>query len=229
MERHLLPPRHDDHRWCAPETGVFEYLATWAAKRARGRPYRLMVLLVVITASTSALLDNVTTVLLIAPVTFQVCERLALPVVPYLIAEAMASSIGGTSTLIGDPPNIIVASRGGLTFNDFLLHLIPLVVVLMAVFAGLCRILFRYDPERAADIMELDEREAIADRRLLWQSLAVLTLVMTAFVLHPCWAMSRRWSRCRAPGCWSPPRGCVSRTPSARSNGRRWCSSPPCS
>ncbi|MGW7479484.1 ArsB/NhaD family transporter [Nonomuraea muscovyensis] len=171
------------------QTGVFEYLAIWAAKRARGRPYRLMVLLVVITAGASALLDNVTTVLLIAPVTFLVCERLALPVVPYLIAEAMASNIGGTATLVGDPPNIIIASRGGLTFNDFLLHLAPLVVVLMAVFVGLCRILFRaafrYDPERAAEIMELDEREAIADRRLLWQSLAVLTLVMAAFVLHP--------------------------------------------
>ncbi|MGP3913007.1 ArsB/NhaD family transporter [Nonomuraea sp. 10N515B] len=171
------------------QTGVFEYLAIWAAKRARGRPYRLMVLLVVITAVASALLDNVTTVLLIAPVTFLVCERLALPVVPFLIAEAMASNIGGTATLVGDPPNIIIASRGGLTFNDFLLHLAPLVVVLMAVFVGLCRILFRnafrYDPERAAEIMELDEREAIADRRLLWQSLAVLALVMTAFVLHP--------------------------------------------
>ncbi|MFJ2028125.1 ArsB/NhaD family transporter [Streptosporangium sp. NPDC087985] len=171
------------------QTGVFEYLAIWAAKRARGRPFRLMVLLIVITASASALLDNVTTVLLIAPVTFLVCERLALPVAPFLIAEAMASNIGGTSTLVGDPPNIIIASRGGLSFNDFLVHLAPLVVVLMVVFVGLCRVLFRksfrYDPERAAEIMQLDEREAIADRTLLWQSLAVLVLVMAAFVLHP--------------------------------------------
>ena len=171
------------------QTGVFEYLAIWAAKRARGRPYRLMVLLIVITASASALLDNVTTVLLIAPVTFLVCERLALPVAPFLIAEAMASNIGGTATLIGDPPNIIIASRGGLTFNDFLAHMTPLIVVLVAVFAGLCRWLFRasfrYDPELAAEVMALNEREAIADRRLLWQSLAVLALVMAAFVLHP--------------------------------------------
>lgn len=171
------------------QTGIFEYLAIWAAKRARGRPYRLMVLLVVITASASALLDNVTTVLLVAPVTFLVCERLALPVVPYLIAQAMASNIGGTATLVGDPPNIIIASRGGLSFNDFLIHMAPMVIVLMAVFIGLCRILFRksfvYDAERAADIMQLNEREAIADRRLLWQSLAVLALVMAAFVLHP--------------------------------------------
>ncbi|WP_307845472.1 ArsB/NhaD family transporter [Planomonospora sp. ID67723] len=171
------------------ETGLFEYLAIWAAKKARGRPFRLMVLLVLITAVASALLDNVTTVLLIAPVTFLVCERLALPAAPFLIAEAMASNIGGAATLVGGPPNIIIASRGGLSFNDFLVHMAPLVVVLMIVFVGLCWFMFgrsfRYDPERAVQIMALDEREAIADRRLLWQSLAVLALVMAAFVLHP--------------------------------------------
>ncbi|SDK49243.1 SLC13 family permease [Nonomuraea jiangxiensis] len=171
------------------QTGIFEYLAIWAAKRARGRPFRLMALLIVITACASALLDNVTTVLLIAPVTFLVCERLAVPVAPFLIAEALASNIGGTATLVGDPPNIIIASRGGLTFNDFLVHLAPLIVVLVVVFVALCRWLFRgsfrYDPERAAEIMTLNEREAIADRRLLWQSLAVLALVIVAFVLHP--------------------------------------------
>ncbi|WP_188194235.1 ArsB/NhaD family transporter [Nonomuraea sp. SYSU D8015] len=171
------------------QTGVFEYLAIWAAKRARGRPFRLMALLIVITAGASALLDNVTTVLLIAPVTFLVCERLNLPVAPFLIAEAMASNIGGASTLVGDPPNIIIASRGGLTFNDFLVHMAPLIIVLVGVFIALCRWLFRksftYDPDLAAEIMALNEREAIADRRLLWQSLAVLALVMAAFVLHP--------------------------------------------
>ncbi|GAB3880637.1 ArsB/NhaD family transporter [Microbispora bryophytorum subsp. camponoti] len=148
-----------------------------------------MVLLLVITASASALLDNVTTVLLIAPVTFLVCERLALPVAPFLIAEAMASNIGGTATLVGDPPNIIIASRAGLTFNDFLVHLAPLVIVLTAVFIGLCRLLFRkafrYDPERAAEIMQLDERAAIQDKVMLVQSLSVLGVVIAAFVLHP--------------------------------------------
>ncbi|SDJ03271.1 ArsB/NhaD family transporter [Nonomuraea jiangxiensis] len=171
------------------ETGVFEYLAIWAAKRARGRPFRLMVLLVLITAGASALLDNVTTVLLIAPVTFLVCERLAVNPVPFLIAEAMASNIGGAATLVGDPPNIIIASRAGLSFNDFLIHMAPMVIALMAVFLVLCWLMFgrrfRYDPERAAQVMALNEREAIADRRLLWQSLAVLALVMAAFVLHP--------------------------------------------
>jgi Na+/H+ antiporter NhaD/arsenite permease-like protein len=171
------------------QTGVFEYVAIWAAKRARGRPYRLMVMLVLITAGASALLDNVTTVLLVAPVTFLVCERLGLDVVPYLIAEVMASNIGGTATLVGDPPNIIIASRGGLTFNEFLVHLAPLVVGLVAVFCLLCRWLFRsafvYDAGRAAEVMALREREAITDRRLLWQGLAVLAAVIAAFVLHP--------------------------------------------
>ena len=171
------------------QTGVFEYVAIWAAKRARGKPYRLMIMLVLITAVASALLDNVTTVLLIAPVTFLVCERLALPVIPYLIAEVMASNIGGTATLVGDPPNIIIASRGGLSFNDFLVHLAPLVVVLMAVFCLLCRWLFRsaftYDPDRAAEVMALEEREAITDVRLLVQCLVVLGVVVAAFVLHP--------------------------------------------
>ncbi|GAA4240325.1 ArsB/NhaD family transporter [Actinomadura meridiana] len=171
------------------QTGVFEYVAIWAAKRARGKPYRLMVMLTVITAVASALLDNVTTVLLIAPVTFLVCERLALNVIPYLIAEVMASNIGGTATLVGDPPNIIIASRGGLSFNDFLVNLAPLVVGLMVVFCLLCRWLFRsaftYDPDRVAEVMALREKEAITDRRLLWQSLAVLVLVVAAFVLHP--------------------------------------------
>lgn len=169
-------------------TGVFEYLAIWAAKRARGRPFRLMVLLVVITASVSALLDNVTTVLLIAPVTFLVCERLALPVAPFLIAEAMASNIGGTATLIGDPPNVIIAGRAGLTFNDFLLHMAPMTVVLVIVFVLLCRIMFRsvfvFRPDLAAEVMALDERAAIGDHRLLRRALSVLALVMVAFVLH---------------------------------------------
>jgi Na+/H+ antiporter NhaD/arsenite permease-like protein len=171
------------------ETGVFEYLAIWAAKRARGRPFPLMVLLILLTAVASALLDNVTTVLLIAPVTILLCQRLALPVVPYLLAEVFASNIGGTATLVGDPPNIIIASRAGLSFNDFLIHLAPVVVVLVAVLIGLCRSLFadafRTDEERVAEIFALNEREAIRDHRLLVQSLVVLGVVLAAFVLSP--------------------------------------------
>lgn len=171
------------------KTGLFEYLAIWAVKKARARPFRVMVMLIVITAMASALLDNVTTVLLIAPVTLLVCERLALPAAPFLIAEVLASNIGGTATLVGDPPNIIIASRAGLTFNDFLVHLAPLSAVLTVVLVLLCRVMFRrtfiYDEDRAAEIMELEEREAIKNPRLLVQGLVVLTLVIAGFVLHP--------------------------------------------
>ncbi|MGY0019899.1 SLC13 family permease [Streptomyces sp. YJ-C3] len=171
------------------KTGMFEFLAIWAVKRAHARPFRVMVMLVVITATASALLDNVTTVLLVAPVTLLVCERLALPVAPFLIAEVFASNIGGIATLVGDPPNIIIASRAGLTFNDFLVHLAPLAAVLTAVLVLLCRIMFRrafvYDEDRAAEVMALEEREAIKNPRLLVQGLVVLALVVAGFVLHP--------------------------------------------
>ena len=170
-------------------TGVFEFLAIWAAKRARGKPYRLMVMLCIITAVASALLDNVTTILLIAPVTFLVCDRLGLRVAPFLIAEVLVSNIGGAATLVGDPPNIIIASRADLSFNDFLVHMAPIALLLVVVFIGMCRILFRkdfvFDPERAERVMALNEREAINDTRLLVQSLLVLALVLAAFVLHP--------------------------------------------
>ncbi|SNT65503.1 Na+/H+ antiporter NhaD [Asanoa hainanensis] len=169
-------------------TGAFEYLAIWSVKRARGRPFRVLVILVLVTAVASAMLDNVTTVLLVAPVTFLVCERLNVAVAPFLIAEAMASNIGGTATLVGDPPNIIIASRGGLTYTDFLVHLAPLVVVLLVVFVALCRVMFRrafrYDPARVEKVMALRERDAIRDGRLLLISSVVLALVTIAFVLH---------------------------------------------
>ncbi|KAB1150139.1 ArsB/NhaD family transporter [Streptomyces luteolifulvus] len=171
------------------KTGMFEYLAIWAVKRARAKPFRVMVMLVVITAVASALLDNVTTVLLIAPVTLLVCERLMLPTAPFLIAEVFASNIGGTATLVGDPPNIIIASRAGLTFNDFLVHLAPLSAILVVVLVVLCRFLFRksfvYDETRAEEVMALEEKEAIRDHRLLVQGLVVLALVVLGFVLHP--------------------------------------------
>ena len=170
------------------QTGVFEYTAIWAAKRARGSPLRIMILLVLVTAFASALLDNLTTVLLIAPVTLLVCDRLAIGSAPFLMAEAFASNIGGTATLIGDPPSIIIASRAGLSFNDFLIHLAPIVVVIIGVFAALLPRLFpgafAVDPERVADVMSLEEREAIRDPRLLIKCGVVLIGVLIAFVAH---------------------------------------------
>lgn len=170
------------------QTGVFEYTAIWAAKRARGSALRVMVLLVLITALASALLDNVTTVLLIAPVTLLVCERLGVNPVPFLVAEVFASNIGGAATLVGDPPNIIIASRAGLSFNDFLVHMAPLVVVVLAAFLLLLPVMFRgsftVEPDRVAEIMSLNEREAIRDVRLLVKCGLVLAAVFAGFIAH---------------------------------------------
>jgi Na+/H+ antiporter NhaD/arsenite permease-like protein len=169
-------------------TGVFEYTAIWAAKRAKGSPLRVMVLLVLITAVASAFLDNVTTVLLVAPVTLLVCDRLGINPVPYLIAEVLASNIGGAATLIGDPPNIIIGSRAGLSFNDFVVHMGPIVVIELIVFTLVLPWLFRgsfvADPERVADVMALNEREAIQDTRLLIKCGIVLVAVFVGFVGH---------------------------------------------
>nr|BFE51601.1 hypothetical protein GCM10017745_50280 [Saccharothrix mutabilis subsp. capreolus] len=188
------------------QTGLFEYLAIAAAKRARGKPYAMLVMLVVITSLASAALDNVTTVLLIAPVTFLVCDRLGLNPIPFLIAEVMASNIGGTATLIGDPPNIIIASRAEFSFNDFLIHLAPFVVVLMVVFVVVCRWLFRdafhYDEKRVAEVMALSEREAIRNRTLLVQSLVVLALVLVGFTLHSALHVEPSVVALLGAGCW---------------------------
>lgn len=170
------------------QTGVFEFLAIWAAKRSGGRPYKLLVLLMVITAVASPFLDNVTTIMLVAPVTVLVCRKLGISAAPYLIAEALASNIGGAATLIGDPPNIIIGSRAGLTFNDFVVHMAPIVVILFALFILLAWVMFRkrfeFHPERVAEVMAMDERASITDRRMLVRCLAVLTLVVTGFALH---------------------------------------------
>jgi Na+/H+ antiporter NhaD/arsenite permease-like protein len=169
-------------------TGVFEYVAIWATKRAKGSPLRVLILLMLITAIASAFLDNVTTVLLIAPVTLLVCDRLDITPSPFLIAEVLASNIGGAATLIGDPPNIIIGSRAGLTFNDFLVNMAPIVVIELLVFTLVLPWLFRgsftVHPDRVADVMALNEREAIRDRGLLIKCGAVLLAVFAGFIGH---------------------------------------------
>jgi Na+/H+ antiporter NhaD/arsenite permease-like protein len=170
------------------QTGLFEFLAIWAARRSRGRPFSVMVMLVLITAVASALLDNVTTILLIAPVTVLIAERLGAPVVPFLIAEVMASNIGGTATLVGDPPNILIGSAADLSYTDFLVNVAPLVVVLLVVFVGLSRWLFRsalvFRPERVKEVMALDPKEALVPGVLLRQALGVLAIVTLGFALQ---------------------------------------------
>ena len=170
------------------QTGVFDFLGIWAAKMSRGRPYRLMVMLMLITAIASPFLDNVTTIMLVAPVTVVVCARLGIAAQPYLIAEILASNIGGAATLIGDPPNIIIGSRAGLTFNDFIVHMTPIVVIVFALFVLATRVLFRssfeYHPERVENVMALKERKAITDPRLLVRCMIVFAGIIAAFSLH---------------------------------------------
>jgi Na+/H+ antiporter NhaD/arsenite permease-like protein len=170
------------------QTGVFEYIAIVAAKRAKGSPLRIMILLVLVTAVGSAFLDNVTTVLLIAPVTLLVAERLGLKSAPFLITEAFAANIGGAATLVGDPTSIIIGTGAHLSFISFLTNMGPAVVMVLAALLLMMPRLFPgffvVDPERVADVMALDEREAISDRRLLIQCGIILALVFTGFVVH---------------------------------------------
>ena len=169
-------------------TGLFEYIAIKSAKLGRGDPFVILGIFAVVTALLSALLDNVTTVLLITPVTLFVADALDVDPVPFLLSGAFASNIGGTATLIGDPPNIMIASKAQLTFMDFIYHLTPAVVVIMAAYLVLIRIFWgsklRTREELKTRIMAMNEREAIRDRPLLVKSLLVLALVLLGFAFH---------------------------------------------
>jgi Na+/H+ antiporter NhaD/arsenite permease-like protein len=166
--------------------GMFQALAIWAAQRARAHPAGILVLLQLTTAVLSALLDNVTTVLLIVPVTLAIARELDVPPYPFLFAEIFASNIGGTATLIGDPPNILIGSMVGLDFNAFIFHLTPVIIVVMAVQVLLIFLVWgrdlRSDPERAIAIMAMDAAAAISDWVLLRQALTILSLVIVGFV-----------------------------------------------
>jgi Na+/H+ antiporter NhaD/arsenite permease-like protein len=169
--------------------GIFQWLAVEAVRRASGRPYRLLVLISIITAIASALLDNVTTVVLMTPVTFFIAQRLGMSPVPFLISEILASNIGGTATLIGDPPNIIVGSRLGKDFNDFLVHAAPAAMVALAAYLIFARWLFRADLAGATNALEPEdidrlvrEERRIEDPRLMRLGLGVLGLTIVGFL-----------------------------------------------
>lgn len=170
------------------KTGLFEFLAIWSAKQAGARPFRLLVLLSVITAGLSALLDNVTTVLLMAPVTLEITRRLQLDPVPFLVNEALASNIGGTATLVGDPPNIMIASKAALGFIDFLFVLAPVVMAILAVYLVGLWIAFgrrmTVSERLQAAVMELDEHEAIRHPAMLRRCLWMLGLTTAGFCMH---------------------------------------------
>jgi Na+/H+ antiporter NhaD/arsenite permease-like protein len=171
------------------ETGVFEFAAIWAAKRANGSPLRIMILLMVVMAFASAILPNVVSVLLIAPVTLLVCDRLEINPVPMLMAEVFASNIGGAATLVGDPPNIIIGAHQALSFNAFLVNMAPIVIIILLVLIAVSPLLFRgfstVDPERIADVMTLKEHEVIQDRGLLIKCGVVMLAVLVGFVISP--------------------------------------------
>jgi len=167
-------------------SGVFQFVAIWSAKRVSAHPLGVLVMLSAVTAVFSALLDNVTTVLLIVPVTLLITDQLKVSAYPYLVAEVLMSNIGGSATLIGDPPNIMIGSAVGLSFNAFIVNLAPPALVIgpitLAIVAWLSRKELIATAKTRAQVMGFDEREAITDPRLLKQSLAVLALVMAGFV-----------------------------------------------
>jgi len=169
-------------------TGFFEYIAIKSAKLGKGDPIRIMLIFAMVTAFLSAFLDNVTTVLFIAPVTLLIADALEVSPVPYLIIEALASNIGGTATLIGDPPNIMIASKAKLGFIDFILHLTPVILIVMVVFLIIIKVLFRtrlnISEDRKARILSMDAEKAIKDPVLLTKSLVVLGIVLLGFIFH---------------------------------------------
>ena len=170
------------------EAGLFEVLAIWAAKKAQAKPLRLLMLLALMTAVLSAMLDNVTTVLLMAPVTLAISKRLEINPVSFLLCEALASNIGGTATLVGDPPNIMIASKAQLSYLDFLLVLGPIVVVIMVVFLGAIWLVFggtmMVAPQLREAVLTLDPQGAVRDGNLLRRCLWLLGAVNLGFCFH---------------------------------------------
>ena len=167
-------------------SGMFQYVAIWSAKAAKAHPAGILFLLQVTTAVVSAFLDNVTTVLLIVPVTLAITKELEVPPYPFLVGEVIASNIGGTATLIGDPPNIMIGSQAGLAFDDFVIHLTPVIVVVLIAQTVMTHLLWgremKATPAAEARVLAMVPEEAIKDWLLLKQALAVLAVVLVAFV-----------------------------------------------
>src|SRR6266699_2168189 len=167
-------------------SGMFQYMAIWSAKAAKAHPAGILFLLQVTTAVLSAFLDNVTTVLLIVPVTLAITKELEVPPYPFLVGEVIASNIGGTATLIGDPPNIMIGSQAGLAFDDFVVHLTPVIVVVLIAQTVMIHVLWgremRATPAAEARVLAMVPEDPITDWLLLKQALAALAVVLVAFV-----------------------------------------------
>ncbi len=172
----------------ATKSGMFNWVANELLKHTKGKPIRILFVLGLFTAITSAFLDNVTTVILIMPITFYIAKKLDINPIPYLITEVFASNIGGTATLIGDPPNIIIGSAAGLSFVDFVKELTGIVFVILIVVLTMLTIFFKKQlvttEERMASIAQIDNSHTITNKALLIRSLIVLVAVIAGFVLH---------------------------------------------
>ncbi len=170
------------------ETGFFQYVAVWAARLARGNPRVLLVSLTLVAAFMSMILDNLTTVLAMVPITLSIAEVLGVSPLPYLLGQVLMANVGGAATLVGDPPNIIIGSSAHFSFNDFLAHAAPAALLVMA--ATLVFLLFRYRrplaarPERVEHIMSMDPSRALADRRGVVKLLGIVGLVVCMFLVH---------------------------------------------
>ena len=169
-------------------SGVFNYLAGKLLKLTKGHPVKILVALGVFTAFVSAFLDNVTTVILIMPITFSIAKKLDINPIPYLICEIVSSNIGGTATLIGDPPNIIIGSAANFSFMDFIQELTGVVVVILIAVIAFLAISFRKflkaDPEKILEVSKMDTSDSISDYPLMIRSLTVLFLVIVGFMLR---------------------------------------------
>jgi Na+/H+ antiporter NhaD/arsenite permease-like protein len=171
------------------KSGFFEYIAIKTAKQAKGKPIQILLSLSILTAFSSAFLDNVTTVLLIVPVTLSITRMLHVNPIPYLLSEILFSNIGGTATLIGDPPNIMIGSANKhLTFNDFLFTLTPVVLIITIVALFILYIVYRKQlitsQDKIDQLMNLREKEYIKDPLLMKKSLIVLSLTIVGFITH---------------------------------------------
>jgi len=169
------------------QTGLFQYLAIKAAKLAKGNPTKILLYFSILTALASGLLDNVTTILLVVPVTLVITDTLKLNPIPFVIAEIMSSNIGGAATLIGDPPNIMIGGATGLGFVDFITNLLPLMIVNFIVTIIILRLIFRkslkVDENSRKEILSFNENKAITDKKLLIKSLIILAFTITGFIL----------------------------------------------
>ncbi len=168
-------------------TGFFEYIAIWSAKKVKADPRGVLIVLSIVTAVFSAFLDNLTTVLLVVPIALLLAEKLEVSPYPYLMSQILASNIGGTATLIGDPPNILIGSATGLTFMDFLVHMGPVVLVVLVISLYAFHLIWGKSlvatPEHRERIMGFREQDSITDKKLLVQSLSVLVLVIMGFII----------------------------------------------